>query len=144
MSLLLSLCSLETKSSAVKSVGTEHHYGNQHSGPGCGCSWISAETFFLLFFFWRPLCARVHYRVYLLNLLPGSASDLIGAISSLVKNRHVFSGKRCCYNIKFLQESKKKERESEACDTPLSFSMAQRVQTHTHRQNQRHTFVNVK
>ncbi|CAB1460757.1 unnamed protein product [Pleuronectes platessa] len=30
---------LETKSS--ESVGAEHHYGNQHSGPGCGCSWIS-------------------------------------------------------------------------------------------------------
>ncbi|KAM7407332.1 hypothetical protein PAMA_003179 [Pampus argenteus] len=43
VSFALSLCRLATKSSATESVGAEHRYGNQHSGPGC--SWIICETF---------------------------------------------------------------------------------------------------
>lgn len=60
----------------TESVGAENHYGNQHSGPGCGCSWISAETFF-----WHPLSAGVDYRVPSLKMsFPGKADDLMCAV----------------------------------------------------------------
>lgn len=57
VSLPLSLCRLATKSSATESVGAKNHYGNQHRGPGCGYSWIGAETFFFLAF------TRCHSRI---------------------------------------------------------------------------------
>lgn len=71
VSLPLSLCRLATKSSATESVGAENHYGNQHSGPGCGCSWISVETFFGI----RSVPELI-IEFLLLNVLPGLASDL--------------------------------------------------------------------
>lgn len=68
VSLPLSLCRLATKSSATESVGAKNHYGNQHRGPGCGYSWIGAETFF-----WHLLDIT---EFLLLNVLPGLAGDL--------------------------------------------------------------------
>lgn len=86
-------CRLETKSSATESVGAEHHYGNQHSGPGCGCSWISAETFF---FFGNRSKPELIIESLLLNVLHGLANDLMCAVFfflffPLLKNRQIFS-----------------------------------------------------
>lgn len=74
VSLPLSLCRLATKSSATESVGAENHYGNQHSGPGCGCSWIGAKSL-----------SGIHsepesiIESLLLSVLPGLADYLVCA-----------------------------------------------------------------
>ena len=76
VSLPLSLCRLATKSSATESVGAENHYGNQHSGPGCGCSWMSVETFF----FGIHSVPESITEFLLLNVLPGLADDPMCAV----------------------------------------------------------------
>lgn len=65
------LCLYEGWQPTHQSEGTENHYGNQHSGPGCGCSWISVETFFGI-----HSVPELIIEFLLLNVLPGLASEL--------------------------------------------------------------------
>lgn len=76
VSLPLSVFRLATKSSATESVGAENHYGNQHRGPGCGYSWIGAETFFGI-----QSAPQSIIEFLLLNVLPGLAGDLCVSFS---------------------------------------------------------------
>lgn len=97
VSLPLSVFRLATKSSATESVGAENHYGNQHRGPGCGYSWIGAETFFGI-----QSAPRSIIEFLLLNVLPGLAGDLCVSFSFILKKRQILKNnqtKNCGYEI---------------------------------------------
>lgn len=78
VSMPLSLYRLETKSSATESVGTEHHYGNQHSGPGCGhCDFFGIRS---------VLESIIEFP--LLNVLPQLANDLLRTVVFFLKKQN--------------------------------------------------------